>query len=267
MQRTLTPQIVALLVALNFVSGCGKITKNESSIASSSAQKSESATFETQCVSKHIREAIEINEERLPRYAALSEGRTIPLSESLIMLEKLALKLLPAIEKPAEEYQKKGIPLFCLDVVPMSLTASFKPSAERPSGPYKAFNGLAFSVSLAQLILAGNNAGLEEKLEAELVKLNEQPSYNCMSRHMIESILRSVRLAPVYRKMSAERGLRDPIGLIRIFINSQISALGLIAHLDDQAAQLNAEGIPVICNDVPYIETKLEKILTEFQRQ
>lgn len=263
MQRNFATQILAVHAVLSLSVGCGKNSKNESSLASSSTRGAGAVSFETRCVSKHIREAIELNEERLPLYAASSDGRTIPISDSLIKLEKLALRLLPAIENPAEEYQKKGIPLFCLDVVPMSLTASFKPMAERPTAPYKPFNGLSFSLSLAPLVLAGNNAALENKLEAELLKLNQQPNYNCMSRHMIESILRSVRLAPIYRRMSVERGLRDPIGLIRLYINAQIGALGVVAHLDDQAAKLNEEGIPVICNDVPYIETKLEKILTE----
>ena len=82
-----------------------------------------------------------------------------------------------------------------------------------------------------------------------------------MTRHLLESILRSVRLTPVYQQMSAEKGLGDPGYLLRILINTQISALGLASHLDAQAAELNAEGIPVICNDLPHIETNLNEIL------
>jgi hypothetical protein len=253
-----TSALSSLLLA-----ACGQKSADEASIASltSKQKQTSSELIETHCISKHIREAIALNEARLPLYSALSGGRSKPISDSLIKLEKLVLATLPTIEKPAEAYQKAGIPLFCLDVVPMKDTAEFTKEMVKPLSPFKPFNGLTWSLALGQSLFNPDEKVLENKLEQALAILNQNQSFNCMTRHMIESILRSVRLAPVYRQMSAERGMRDPSHLIKSLVHTQVLALGIVAHLDEQAAVLNAEGIPIICRDVPYIETKLEKIL------
>ena len=257
--------IIAVFFFHGLIVGCGSNAWNNSnhtasahlSAVSSSREKS----LKTHCISRHIHEAIALNHERLPLYAAVSEGRSRAISYSLLNLEKLVLATLPLIERPAEKYQEQGIPLFCLDVVPMSDTPQFMERVEAPERAFVPFNGLALSLSLAQAGVMQNKQQLEQRLERALETLNENKNFNCMTRHLLESILRSVRLTPVYQQMSAEKGLRDPGYLLRILINTQISALGLASHLDAQAAELNAEGIPVICNDLPHIETNLNEIL------
>lgn len=257
--------IGAVLGLKSVIVACGGNVANVSAHTSSSAlsfvASIQSQSFETRCISKHIHEAIALNQERLPLYAAVSEGRSRAISRALLNLEKFVLATLPLIERPAEKYQTQGVPLFCLDVVPMSDTPQFMERVEVPERAFVPFNGLALSLSLAQALVMQNKQQLEQRLERALETLNENKNFNCMTRHLLESILRSVRLTPVYQQMSAEKGLRDPGYLLRILINTQISALGLASHLDAQAAELNAEGIPVICNDLPHIETELNEIL------
>lgn len=257
--------IAAVLGLKSVIVACGGNVANVSAHTSSSAlsfvASIQSQSFETRCISKHIHEAIALNQERLPLYAAVSEGRSRAISRALLNLENLVLATLPLIERPAEKYQTQGVPLFCLDVVPMSDTPEFVEKATLPVDEFVPFNGLRLSLSLAQSVVRRDNDQLEQRLVTALDTLNQNKNFNCMTRHLLESILRSVRLTPVYRQMSAKKGLRDPSPLLRILINTQISALGLASHLDEQAAELNAEGIPVICNDLPHIETELEKIL------
>lgn len=233
-------------------------------LGTSAPTASEHTSEQTRCISRHIHEAIALNSERLPLYASASGGRSKAISQALLNLEKLVLATLPLIEKPAEKYQERGIPLFCLDVVPMSDTPAFIERVEPSEDSYVAFDGLRLSLALARSIVTRNSTKLEWQLEQALEVLNERKNFNCLTRHLVESILRSVRLTPMYRQMSSEAGLRDPAYLLRILINTQISALGLASHLDAQAAGLNAEGIPVICNDLPHIETDLEKITRRF---
>lgn len=238
---------------------------NTSSLMSSEPQTIQSNVprVETGCISKHIREAIELNKSRAPLYAKASDGRSQMISNLLVAAEKIALTTLPLLEKPAEEYQKRGVPLFCLDVVPMSGAKKFSERETQPSSKHEPFDGLGTSIHLAKFVLTKEAEKLEGHLQKVLEKLSSNPQYNCFSRHLVESLLRSVRLTPHYRRWSAEKGLRDPIFLIQTYVSSQISGLPKATVLDSMAAELNAQGIPIICNDVPHIETETEKIFAE----
>jgi hypothetical protein len=257
--------IITVLGFQSLIVACGGGVANVSARPTSSAlsvvASVQNQAFETRCISKHIHEAIALNQERLPLYVAASAGRSRVISEALLNLEQLVLTTLPLIENPAEKYQERGVPLFCLDVVPMSETPEFLERIEAPVDDFIPFNGLALSLSLAQAVVTQNKQQFEQRLERALERLNQNKNFNCMTRHLLESILRSVRLTPIYKQMSAAKGLRDPSHLLRALINTQISALGLASHLDAQAAVLNAEGIPIICNDLPHIETDLSSIL------
>ena len=257
----------AVFVLQALVVACGGDTFVNSPLASAAdfslGASSLNESFETHCISRHIHEAIALNQERLPLYVAASAGRSRAISRALLNLEKVVFATLPLIENPAIKYQEQGVPLFCLDVVPMSHTPEFVEKVPLPLDEFVPFNGLGLSLSLAQSAVMQNQEQLEERLSRALETLSQNKSFNCMTRHLLESILRSVRLTPVYRQMSAEKGLRDPSHLLRILINTQISALGLASHLDQQAAELNAEGIPVICNDLPHIETDPNEFLAD----
>lgn len=66
-----------------------------------------------------------------------------------------------------------------------------------------------------------------------------------MIRHFLESIRRVAGLAPTY-------------GVRTMFISKQmlwahVRSLKKASELDQMAAPLQAEGLPILCQDVPYI--------------
>nr|MBA2571563.1 hypothetical protein [Gemmatimonadota bacterium] len=65
-----------------------------------------SGAFET-----HLREAIALNRERLPLYAQLTDGASLPISRRLIRAELLALPLARYFDRRAQPYERAGIPL------------------------------------------------------------------------------------------------------------------------------------------------------------
>jgi hypothetical protein len=218
-----------------------------------SASVSDTSEIPVDCVSRHVKEAIELNTQREPLYARVSNNRSLAVSQELMKMERKMLRSLPLLELPAQLYQKKGIPILCLDVVSMRDTPAFIERLDPPEVPRVPFNGLNLSLELMALRLRGDQKGVEEKLQAALEVLNKGQRFNCLARHFVESILRSVRLAPHYRSMSRERGMMEPNLIIGTYINSQIETLGAASELDSMAAPLQAEGIPIICNDVPAI--------------
>lgn len=253
-----------LISACLLLWSCSSQSDTHASTTLASEKKSSSTEeldFQTGCISKHLREAIQLNESRAPLYGEVSGGRSRHISYLLITLERLTLTTLRPIETAAEEYQKRGIPLLCLDVVPMTGARGFSERTLKPTDSYQPFDSISTSIELSGSILPGSDSTLEATLLRSLSILNKNTHYNCFSRHIIESLLRSVRLKPYYRRLSLEKGLRDPAPIIRTYVSSQIAALPAASLLDSQSAELNAQGIPIICNVVPNIETEIEKIL------
>ncbi|MFZ9521156.1 MAG: hypothetical protein ACO3A4_11835 [Silvanigrellaceae bacterium] len=222
------------------------------------------ATFvESYCVSNHVREFINLNEERSKRYAELSDNRSLSISKKLIAYERIALATLPLIENQALKYQRAGVPLLCLDVVAMHSTPNMNENLKIPSKPFMYFDGGALSKKLLTQQLVGNEVLLEKELENALARLNENHSYNCLLRHFVESTLRTVRLVPKYRAASKKRGLPNPSLILSAYINSQILFFGTATQLDLEAAPLQSEGIPVLCDDVPPIPLDVSELLND----
>jgi len=70
---------------------------------------------------------------------------------------------------------------------------------------------------------------------------------------MLESALRSSNLAPVYVEMARQIPMKSPADLSWFLIRLHLMALGGCAELDALSAPLQAQGIPIIGQDVPPI--------------
>jgi hypothetical protein len=242
-------------VSSTLASGTENLSSPPSSPPSPPLIGTEDSEPQKHCVSHHLREAIDLNSERLEKYFAVSGGRSLPISLRLVTLERAILLVVPALEIPAKFYQKRGVPVLCLDMVPMEDAPPFVERVSTPVEPYSPRSGRELKDKLARLYDQGKLEPLEEALEKELAELHEAPSYHCMTRHLLESILRSARLEPLYERMSVERGLPKPNFISKTFIRAQIRQLAKATEIDDEAAPLQAEGIPIICRDVPPIPT------------
>ena len=75
-----------------------------------------------------------------------------------------------------------------------------------------------------------------------------------MVHHLLESVARAAALAPgqVERADVHGKGVLAT-AIIHAFIYEQIEFIQLGRHFDNMAAPLQAEGLPIICGDVPPI--------------
>ncbi|MBT5094516.1 MAG: hypothetical protein HOM21_09755, partial [Halobacteriovoraceae bacterium] len=71
------------------------------------------------CFVEHLKEAIEVNQQRTSIYSRASDGESYWLSRHLIHFEKLILPLAKVYDRRARVYQRAGIALFCRDFVSM----------------------------------------------------------------------------------------------------------------------------------------------------
>ena len=74
-----------------------------------------------------------------------------------------------------------------------------------------------------------------------LFELSSTPRFFCMARHLLSSIVRVSNLAPEQLEISGK------------LLRSHLKALSLSGKIDRAAAPIQAQGIPIVCGDVPEI--------------
>jgi hypothetical protein len=222
-----------------------------------------SATVETpsvRCMEIHLREAAHLNRERMPRYSALTGGRSRGISRRLIWTERLALPVAWYVDWRARKFLRAGIGVTCDDFVPMAHTPAFRERIADPP-PLSAFapsDPRRIRQTIREAHRAGGFPAASTTIEHELQQLQTTPAFHCMTRHLLESALRISNQASVYEAQARERAIRSPAGVSRLMLNLHLSTLGEAAKLDRRAAPLQAEGIPIICQDVPPIPPHAE---------
>ena len=89
-----------------------------------------------------------------------------------------------------------------------------------------------------------------QRLEA----LDASPRYHCLVRHFLNSILRAANLAPLHEDEAKARGLSaSTTDLSWSFIEIQLFGLDELEKIDELAASIQAQGVPILCQDVPPI--------------
>lgn len=216
----------------------------------------EAAEPDSRCMEIHLREAIALNKQRMPLYDSLSGGASRGISRRLIWTERLAIPVAWYIDWRARQFQRAGVRIVCDDFVPMARTPVFRARAADPP-PLSAFvpaDARRIRRGVGRALRHGGFPAASQALEAELHRLEKTPAYHCMLRHLLESALRISNQAPLYAAEADARGLlASPEGLSRTMLDLHLASLGEAVKLDRRAAPLQAEGIPIICQDVPPI--------------
>lgn len=201
----------------------------------------------------HLREAIALNRERLPRYAALSGGASLPLSRTLIRAETLALPVARAVDRRAAPFQARGVGIVADEFIAMANTPPFREHAPIDAAGFRRQSGWRLGWRVARAFRAGGFAAAENEIARELRRLESAPGVHCMLRHLLESARRVCRLAPVHAARAAELGIESPEPLSRRLLWLHLLALPAAARLDARAFPLQARGIPILAQDVPPI--------------
>lgn len=208
------------------------------------------------CFQEHLHEAIEKNEQRRPLYSSLSGGRSEALSDKLIESEKMSLIFARNIDEAAEPFQAVGIRIPCDEFISMSETPEFRdrfPFDPEPLSSYEVVDGSQFRQDLETAFEEGGFAAVSS-LSTELLHSLEEPrAYHCMMRHTLESLRRIANFAPVHDARAKELGAQSPLWLSEDLVRLHVLPLDAVAKLDEQASPLQAEGLPILCQDVPPI--------------
>jgi hypothetical protein len=208
------------------------------------------------CMGAHLRDAIRLNRERLPLYSARSDGRSEGISRRLILLERLALPLAWYVDRQAEPYLRRGIGVVCDDFVSMELVPRPDGGAAESGSASEPMEGREVAALRRQVergLRAGGWEGAAAALRESLHALEGEPARQCMVRHLLESALRIATLAPRHAAEAERLGMRSPEPVSRLLLRAHLLSMPEAASLDRRAAPVQAEGIPIVCADVPPI--------------
>jgi hypothetical protein len=201
----------------------------------------------------HLQDAIALNRERAPRYAALSNGASRPISRALIAAEWMLLPVARWFDRQAAPYHDAGIPLLESLFVPMAGAPAFgsiQPVNDaESSGPVP--HPRAIRRHVRRAYRAEAFPGAASALAGELALL--APQENWLVRHLLESAHRLVTLAPDHIVRCRERGLPSPAPLLARLLRLHLWGLAPAAALDRRARPLHARGVPILAQDLPPI--------------
>jgi len=211
------------------------------------------------CITHHIKEAMELNKERREKYSLLTNGKSKILSNFLIATEKLSLLPVKLQELKALPFNKKGINILCKEVISMKNVPSFQSKVSLKKFPkLREFRRLKVGGLVKGLYDAYKKKDFKlasNLLRKEMKRLDSFPGMYCMHRHVVESILRTSNYGPIHqaKAKSLNIPIKDVGKISWNFILSQILTFPLAYQIDKLAFPFQQKGIPIICQDVPFI--------------
>lgn len=214
--------------------------------------------------STHIHDAIKINKHRREIYSKITNKHSLSISSTLIFFEKLSILFAKHFDRKAKEYEIKGVPLLSLDYIDMNKIPEFQERIEKPSTSYSQIPRIKiFRIKrwLKKALRDEGFHGLEIQAAKELEAIKRHSPYNSMVKHVLEAIIRSAHLAPLYVNLSLEKDLASPDKLLKKHLRFQITGLPISYFLDRKAGKLIEQGVGILYQDVPHIPLPTENEL------
>lgn len=196
------------------------------------------------CLVDHLKEGIQVNFDREKIYSAMSAGATENVSQMLINYEYNLIYLvkLTGFEK------RFSSPFLCDEFksTPNPLPAVYQ-SSKPELKQFKPISFLSLKRKYQKLIKSRDLLALHTSLAQEIDDLQKEPRFNCMTRHLLESMARVSWLA-----LNDDQKTESAINLLKYM---PIALFGS-KQLDVMASIHQAQGIPILCHDLPLIDYK-----------
>lgn len=215
----------------------------------------------SECFSEHLDAAIKQNRQRRSLYASITDGKSKSVSNSLIFAEKIAYLYSKGLNKKLRKYREAGIAILCLDFIKMSQSPTYLGKQDPPKLKYsevRVHNLKSMKEELKSLVEEERYHEVTDFIEAEISDSPHYENYNCLLKHVLESLGRTSYLTPFYIKHAKSLGLKPPKKLLNRYLKMNISALSFSNFLDKKAAKFQEKGIGILCRDVPHIPLRLD---------
>lgn len=205
---------------------------------------------------RHLLEAISLNGSRMKMYSELSGGSTLKFSRSLILSEILALPVAFILDLICRPYQNAGIPIGDVEYISMDHAPAFQnhyPFDPEPISLYEKVDGRELSLKLKAAFRRGGCHELSRVTQIELQRLDSPKAYHAMTRHLLESLLRTSNWAWIHHEQALAKGMKSPLWISKLMIKGHFPLFKNSVKLDSDLAPIQSKGIPFLWQDVPHI--------------
>jgi hypothetical protein len=210
--------------------------------------------LEKNCFAQHIQESIEVNSQRKPFYSKLTQGHSDKIFTELILGENLALPVAKFYDFRARSFQKKGMPLFCHEFLPMNRRPTFRTDQLKPlKEKFVPFKYVSVRHELMKAISKKDNETIKRIAFEAIEDLKSAPGYHCLARHFLESIYRFSYFLPTQIESAQKNNLSSPLGITMEVMRLHALSLNTCSHIDRLSAPIQAMGIPVLCSELPHL--------------
>ncbi len=219
------------------------------------------SSLASECFIEHLDNAISNNRQRRLQYAKLTNGKSRKVSNQLIFAEKIAKLYGKTLRNKLAPYRKAGIPILCLDFIEMSKAPklmSYDSQHELSYAEVEKVNIKEIKKDLKSRLENEEFTSIVDYVEQELTKVEKYSRYNCMVKHVLESVARSSFLVPHYVNHAKIKNLKSPLKLLKSYLKYNINALSFSHLIDKRAVSLQEKGISILCGDVPEIPLRLD---------
>lgn len=208
------------------------------------------------CLEEHLQEAIALNTLRQDLYGSLTGGASLVISEQLIESERSLLGLVKPMRPMLKYWWNRDILVTCLEFSAMANTPDFSPQFKTPPPTVSTvlwLDPLKVTMALQKQLLSGGLVGVEQMARAELETLALPDHFQCMSKHLLESIVKTAQVGEHLAKASKDKKILSSYPISYSLVQGQILNLGKAREIDEATFEIHQKGIPIICNDVPPI--------------
>lgn len=219
------------------------------------------------CFYGHLSDAIIQNQERRAYYAKITNGKSKKVSDDLINSERILMPMALLVDMRARKIRMDDTSIVCENFVHMDSVVE----KERRPTYVNIANDTTFQVlqsdlehTKTKIVDYGkkrdfnmvSEVAYDFLIHVENIEQSTQSSF-CMTKHAIESI--------GYAALHADKFSQDryeKIGDIYQFL-IEVQAMGLstqVLSLDRNAQKIHQLNAGIVCNDVPYIPFKEERL-------
>ncbi len=205
---------------------------------------------------KHLKDAIEINQTRMPLYAEASNGQTLKFSKKLIKAEKWALWGTHIFDNQGDKLQSRGIPYIKSEFVDMKHTPSFSlhyPPSIDFTRPHAEITIDSLKKDLKKKIQTKNHDGIVVLCDDHLQRLDSQLHVYCMLRHLLESMRRIAYMIPFHHESCKNQNIVFPEQYSYYLLKIHLLLLKPSKSLDENVVPIQQKGIPFLFQDFPHI--------------
>ncbi len=206
-------------------------------------------------MTKHIIDAIGINIIRLPKYWKLTKGRSAKFSMTLIAFEIFSLPLALILDIWAIKYQINKIPVMKYEFLKMKDIPVFSkhyPVVISDVIPSE-INIDLFYDTISNSLKKNNFDQFKNDVEFQLSSINNSPRYLCITRHLLESMLRAIGLMNLHIDLANKLNTKAPVKLSKTIISMHLLPLRFAYLFDLKVKKIQLENVPFIYQDLPDI--------------